>query len=418
MLTFRKFSKEVILKGLLITGAFSLIFLSSRIILAADGSGSNIVSPNSALRSSTGNTFNFTFTAAESMNSGGITITVPAGWSSPQGTSGVAGYTTLTTTGLIATAKDNADSTSGWSAGTACSNGFAADTTTKHEGTASLRCSNGGESNGDVWYKNISSENWSSYTNVGFWIHSTVGIANGHLTFAYSSSANLGATGRTAISIGVVPANTWTYVNLSLSGTRTAIVSFGFRIANNNGVDNRIVRADDFLLGPGVATFPGGGVINARVLSLASGGTISVSYGSGGGTSGATAPSTVGVYTFTTQSRSSDSGILTSIGSSPTITVNNPVPTTTSINPTSKTAGDSGFVLTVNGTNFVSDSVVNFNGSARTTTYISSTQLTANILTSDLTSAGTFPITVTNSTPGGGTSYYYSLGFWLRSLVL
>ena len=164
--------------------------------------------------------------------------------------------------------------------------------------------------------------------------------------------------------------------------------------------------------------FLAGGVINARILSLASGGTISVSYGSGGGTSGATAPSTVGVYTFTTQSRSSDSGTLTSIGSSPTITVNNPVPTTTSINPTSKTAGDAGFVLTVNGTNFVSDSVVDFNGSARTTTYISSTQLTANILTSDLISAGTFPITVTNSTPGGGTSYYYSLGFWLRSLVL
>jgi hypothetical protein len=228
MTTFRKFSKEVILKGLLITGAFCLIFLSLHNILAADGSGTNTVSPNSALRSSTGNTFNFTFTAAESMNSGGITITVPAGWSSPQGTSGVAGYTTLTTTGLIATVKDNADSTSGWSAGTACTNGFAADTATKHEGAASLRCSNGGESNGDVWYKNISSENWSGYTNIGFWIHSTVAITSGHLTFAYSSSANLGAMGRTAISVGTVPANTWTYVNLALSGTRTAIVSFGF----------------------------------------------------------------------------------------------------------------------------------------------------------------------------------------------
>ena len=83
---------------------------------------------------------------------------------------------------------------------------------------------------------------------------------------------------------------------------------------------------------------------------------------------------------------------------------NNPVPTTTSITPTSKTVGDSGFTLTVNGTNFISGSTVYFNGTARTTTYVSATQLTAAILTADLTSTGTFNITVVTSTPGGGTS--------------
>ena len=85
-------------------------------------------------------------------------------------------------------------------------------------------------------------------------------------------------------------------------------------------------------------------------------------------------------------------------------TVNNPVPTTTSINPTSKTIGDAQFSLTVNGTNFVAASVVNFDGSARATTYVSPTQLTATILVTDLTAVGTFPITVTNPVPGGGTS--------------
>ncbi|MFZ3057633.1 MAG: hypothetical protein WA092_01160 [Minisyncoccales bacterium] len=83
---------------------------------------------------------------------------------------------------------------------------------------------------------------------------------------------------------------------------------------------------------------------------------------------------------------------------------NNPVPTTTSINPTLKTIGDAQFSLTVNGTNFVTSSVVNFNGSARATTYVSPTQLTATILAADLTVVGTFPITVTNPVPGGGTS--------------
>src|SRR5439155_661486 len=86
------------------------------------------------------------------------------------------------------------------------------------------------------------------------------------------------------------------------------------------------------------------------------------------------------------------------------ITVTNPAPTTTSISPTSKNVGDGVFTLTVNGTNFVTNSVVNFGGSARTTTFISSTQLTASIPANDLTTAGTFNITVTNPVPGGGTS--------------
>ncbi len=87
-----------------------------------------------------------------------------------------------------------------------------------------------------------------------------------------------------------------------------------------------------------------------------------------------------------------------------TFTVNNPGPTTTSISPTSKDVDDPGFTLTVNGTNFIASSVVKFDGSNRTTTFVSSIQLTASIPSSDLTTPGTFSITVFNGTPGGGTS--------------
>jgi hypothetical protein len=52
----------------------------------------------------------------------------------------------------------------------------------------------------------------------------------------------------------------------------------------------------------------------------------------------------------------------------------NPAPTLTSINPNTKTAGDNAFTLTVNGTNFVSGSVVRVGGTARTTTYVNTTQ--------------------------------------------
>ncbi len=86
------------------------------------------------------------------------------------------------------------------------------------------------------------------------------------------------------------------------------------------------------------------------------------------------------------------------------LTVNNPVPTTTSISPTNKIVGAAAFTLTVNGTDFVSTSVVQFAGSARTTTVVNSTQLTVSIPATDLTTAGTFNITVFSPTPGGGMS--------------
>jgi hypothetical protein len=83
---------------------------------------------------------------------------------------------------------------------------------------------------------------------------------------------------------------------------------------------------------------------------------------------------------------------------------NNPVPTITTLSPPSATAGGPAFTLTVNGTNFVSAAVVSFGGLAKTTTFVSATQLTASILTSDIATAGTPAVTVQNPAPGGGIS--------------
>ncbi len=73
------------------------------------------------------------------------------------------------------------------------------------------------------------------------------------------------------------------------------------------------------------------------------------------------------------------------------------------LTPSSATAGGDGFTLTVNGTGYTSSSKVNWNGVSRSTTYVSSTQLTATIPVSDITSAGTANITVFNP-PEGTTS--------------
>src|ERR1017187_9833173 len=82
----------------------------------------------------------------------------------------------------------------------------------------------------------------------------------------------------------------------------------------------------------------------------------------------------------------------------------NPVPSITSLSPSSVTAGAGAFTLTVNGSGFVNGSVVKWNGTNRTTTYVSGTQVKAAIAAADITSAGTAKVTVFSPAPGGGTS--------------
>jgi hypothetical protein len=87
-----------------------------------------------------------------------------------------------------------------------------------------------------------------------------------------------------------------------------------------------------------------------------------------------------------------------------TFTVSNPVPAISTISPPSITASNPEFTLTVTGTGFNLSSIVQFNGLNRVTTYVSATQLTAQILATDITAVGFFPITVFNPAPGGATS--------------
>jgi len=80
---------------------FAFVF-NIQFVLAADGSGTCTLSP-SQVTENTIETLTFTFTASETMDGGSITITVPGGWSVPQGTSGIEGYTVASSTGTIGT---------------------------------------------------------------------------------------------------------------------------------------------------------------------------------------------------------------------------------------------------------------------------------------------------------------------------
>src|SRR5260370_18150529 len=66
----------------------------------------------------------------------------------------------------------------------------------------------------------------------------------------------------------------------------------------------------------------------------------------------------------------------------------------------------------VGGCNFVAGSVGNWNGSALSTTFVSKGQLQAVVPATNLASAATAAITVSNPGPGGGTSdaAYFPVG--------
>lgn len=80
-------------------------------------------------------------------------------------------------------------------------------------------------------------------------------------------------------------------------------------------------------------------------------------------------------------------------------------PTITQLSPSSMMAGSAAFTLTVSGTNFASGAVVYWNGGTVTTTFVSSSKVTAAIPAADVANAGTVLVHVTNP---GGTGIYGS----------
>ena len=335
-----------------------IIFQEARrwqLAIDADGSGANTVAPTTGTVSSSGNTYTFTFDPSEVMDSGGITITVPTSgspnWSDPQGSAGTDGYTVAAGTGaatvgdvlINADAEDPSSPAGIWQEfdNDMCGNNttlnaagdIVVDTTNKKEGTGSIECTTSpNPDNGDAWgFLYDANQNWSTFcsgggcTDVGYWARASV---NTEATeFSLSSGTNLGANRLDPnCALTITTADTWEYKTCDISGlTLTTVRSYGFVCTNAtcNPVETGNLWVDEFLIGPGVATFSGAGPwdITVRFLDLAAANTVTVTYGSGGGSSGVQNSSTEGVHTFTTKSKVDTAGTLTNISSHPTITL-------------------------------------------------------------------------------------------------
>ena len=82
----------------------------------------------------------------------------------------------------------------------------------------------------------------------------------------------------------------------------------------------------------------------------------------------------------------------------------NPAPTLSGVTPNSAPAGSAALTVTASGSGYISTSVIEWNGAPLSTSYVSSTSLTAQVPASDLDSVGTASVTVQSLPPGGGTS--------------
>jgi MBG domain (YGX type)/Putative Ig domain/Bacterial Ig domain/MBG domain len=125
-------------------------------------------------------------------------------------------------------------------------------------------------------------------------------------------------------------------------------------------------------------------------------------------TTTATASSSAGTYPISCAGAVASNYNLSYAGGTMTVsvapTIPNSVPTIAGLSSMTASAGSANFALTVTGGGFVPGATVLWNGSARTTTFVSATQLTAAILATDLTAVGTADVAVFNPAPGGGTS--------------
>ena len=179
-------------------------------------------------------------------------------------------------------------------------------------------------------------------------------------------------------------------------------------VANNGGNTVSVINGvtDTVIASPAVGTGPYGIGVNPTTnkiyVSNDNGSSVSVINGATGTVIGSpiavgAGPSAVGVNPATAKiyaANRSDNTV--------TILYDPSVPKTTGLSPDHKAAGDSGFTITVNGTGFIKSSVVRWKGADRTTTYHSSSRLTASIPASDIKTVGTARVTV--FTPGAGES--------------
>ena len=291
---------------------------------AADGTGTVAASFLTASASQTGLTQTLTYTpAAGSMANGDISFVVPVGWTAPQATTaGAAGY--VTATGGSGTNTIAVTGTGPWTvtvSGVTLNQGSAQTLVLKYGDT-----SGGGAgatapatTGGVAWTTKQRSSSRGTLTSLAAQPTITVYAADGTGTIASSLSTVSGSQA------GLTETLTYTVAAGNISNGRlTVVVPAGW-------------TAPATVAGPGYTTSNFGVVsvagqtITVTGITRNAAQTVVITYGSGGT---ATAASSPGAQTWQVDEASTAGGVLTAIGTSPSITVYAPDGSGTATTPT------------------------------------------------------------------------------------
>ena len=139
-------------------------------------------------------------------------------------------------------------------------------------------------------------------------------------------------------------------------------------------------------------TVAGTGFVNGSVIQW-NGGSVATSFGSSTQLTAQIPAGLIATAGTATVRVVNPSAVLSN---SLTFTIAAPTPAISSLSPNSAPAGSPAFNLTVNGSGFVSGATVQWKGSALVTTFVSATQLTAQVLASNIAAATSASVTVLN----------------------
>jgi hypothetical protein len=185
--------------------------------------------------------------------------------------------------------------------------------------------------------------------------------------------------------------------------TYTATVTDGGPSASTNVALTATLPSTGVLVSatPSTGTCSAGSAISCDLGGLADGASATVVF--------VVQQTSAGSATTTAQASGSENDpILTNNSASASVTVTGSTyslrPTLSGISPAAIESGSNDTTITVTGTGFSSGASVLLGGAELSTTYSSSTELTATVPQSALATMGWSPVTVSNPTPGGGTS--------------
>jgi hypothetical protein len=275
-------------------------------IYAPDGAGTASTPATNVSASQTGNTVVFTYTAATGdMSSGGIKLTIPAGWSPPSTTSSAAGFTTSSAGTLTVASRVVTVANLPLTAGSTVTITYG-DTSSGGPGATAT-----GTTGAQTWQFQERSTGGGVFTNIGASPSIAVDAADGSGTLA-ASPGNVSAS-QAAQTI------TFTYTAAAggmVAGTVAFTVPAGWTAPSTTLTDPGYTTASTGTVSTNLQTITVSGV------TLAGGATMTIVYGdTGGGGPGATATAALGAQAWQAQEQSTLGGALANLGASPSITV-------------------------------------------------------------------------------------------------